>query len=76
MAAKLNVLNGAYNPTINADITQAEALLKLYTPAQIAAMKGKNATNISKTFNTLAGKFAAFNEGTTNPAGHCTETPR
>jgi hypothetical protein len=76
MAAKLNVLNGAYNPTINADIAAAEALLKLYTPNAIATMKGKNATNISKQFQDLAGKFAAFNEGTTNPAGHCTEIPQ
>jgi hypothetical protein len=75
MAAKLNVLNGAYNPTINAQLSAAETLLNTYTPAQIAALKGKNATLVSKQFNELAGKFGAFNEGTTNPAGHCSEPP-
>ncbi len=75
MAAKLNVLNGAYNPTINADLIAAEALLNQYTPAQIAALKGKKATDVSKLFNILAGKFGAFNEGTTNQAGHCSEAP-
>lgn len=76
MAAKLNVLNGAYNPTINTSLAQAELLLKTYTPAQIQALKGKNATVVSKEFQTLAGIFAAFNEGTTNPAGHCSEIPQ
>jgi SdrD B-like domain/Prealbumin-like fold domain len=76
MAAKLNVLNGATNSTINAQITTAETLLNTYTPAQILALKGKNATTVSKQFNDLAGKFGAFNEGTTNPAGHCSEIPQ
>ncbi|MEN9920287.1 MAG: hypothetical protein RL538_180, partial [Candidatus Parcubacteria bacterium] len=76
MAAKLNVLNGAYGPTITADIAAAELLFNTYTPAQLQKLKGKTQVNVSKQFTDLAGKLAAFNEGKTNPAGHCSEIPQ
>jgi hypothetical protein len=76
MAAKLNVLNGAHGPTIAADIVAAELLFNTYTPAQLQKLKGKTQVTVSKQFTDLAGKLAAFNEGKTNPAGHCTEIPQ
>jgi hypothetical protein len=76
MAAKLNVLNGAIGPaTVVNAIATAEARFNTYTPAEIAAMKGKNKTAISAEFTALAGILGAFNEGLTNPAGHCSEIP-
>lgn len=68
MAAKLNILNGANGSAIQPQITSAETLFGKYTPAQIAALKGSNATR--KQFITLAGKLGNYNEGLIGP-GHC-----
>jgi len=75
MAAKLNVLNGAWGATINANLATAEVLLSAITPAQFDSLKGKTATTARQQFINLAGILGAFNEGLTNPAGHCSETP-
>ena len=69
MAAKLNVLNGAgTTPEVITAIADAEALFALYTPAQIAALKGSTAPR--PTFVSLAGILGSYNEGLTGP-GHC-----
>jgi len=69
MAAKLNQLGGATVPgPVATAIGQAEALFALYTPAQIAALKGSTAPR--PTFVSLAGILGSYNEGLTGP-GHC-----
>ncbi len=76
MAAKLNVLNGAWGPTVTSALSQSEALFSQYTPAQIAALKNKPADKaLRQRFIDLAGILGAFNEGLTNPSGHCSEIP-
>ncbi|MDD5111960.1 MAG: MopE-related protein [Candidatus Altiarchaeota archaeon] len=72
MAAKLNVLmNWAPAPAeVTSAITQAEALFNTYTPAQIAALKGKSATAVKAQFQSLASTLGSYNEGTIGP-GHC-----
>lgn len=71
-AATLNGLNGADTAVVDAALAQAKALFQQYTPAQVAALKGKNGNALRSQFVTLAGTLAAYNEGTTGP-GHCDE---
>ncbi len=74
IAAELNQENGAGFPSeIQVAFDDATTLFDnhLNTPANIAALKGKSA--LRKQFIELAGILGAFNEGTTNPAGHCDE---
>ncbi len=77
IAAELNRLNGAYFPPAvqTAFNTASSTLLSVYTPAWIETMKGKNATTIRQQFIDLAEILGGFNEGLTNPAGHCSEQP-
>jgi hypothetical protein len=70
IAAKLNVLDGASGAVIAAELAQAEALFTQYAPG---ANYWKNNTN-KATVTALAGKLAAFNEGTIGP-GHCSQSP-
>lgn len=74
MAARLNIGNGASGgTTVTNAVAQATTLFKTYTPAQVAALKGNS--SVKKQFTDLAGILGAFNEGITNPAGHCSEPP-
>jgi hypothetical protein len=70
MAAYLNILNGADGSAVSATMTAAEGLLKTYTPAQVAALKGNN--QYRKQFIDLAGFLGDYNEGLIGP-GHCDE---
>ncbi|MDQ2690951.1 MAG: hypothetical protein M3Y68_02850 [Chloroflexota bacterium] len=71
MAAKLNVLNGASAPAeVQAALTQAESLFNTYTPSQVAAFRGNNATR--KQFVDLATILDKYNNGLIGP-GHCSE---
>jgi len=81
-AAKLNYLNGAWAPGIAEALADAEDILNTYTPSDLEPPKGKAKKAWMKTMSSvvdevkeLAGVFGAFNEGETNPAGHCSEPP-
>ncbi len=81
-AAKLNYLNGAWAPGIVESLLAAEVILNTYAPEQLEPPKGKAKKEWKKTMEAivneakeLAGIFGAFNEGDTNPAGHCSEPP-
>ncbi len=76
IAAKLNGLNGAYMPPkVSTAFSSATNLFQLYTPEYVATLKGKNGNDLRAQFINLAGILGAFNEGLTNPAGHCSEVP-
>ncbi len=76
MAAKLNQLNGAGVPAnVAAAMLSAEALFNnpaYGTPAQIDALKGKNAQSIRQQFTSLAGVLGSYNEGN-QEVPHCDE---
>lgn len=77
IAAQLNNLNGAvFPPAVQTAFDAATVLFNTYTPEQVAAMKGKNGNTVRQQFTNLAGILGAFNEGETNPAGHCSEVPQ
>lgn len=73
IAAELNFLNEA-DPTseVQAAFNEATEKFKLYTPAQLAAMKGKGGTDTRARFIALAGILDGYNNGLTGP-GHCSE---
>ncbi|HLE88624.1 MAG TPA: hypothetical protein VI733_01060, partial [Candidatus Limnocylindria bacterium] len=74
IATQLNFLDGA-DPTDAQDaFDDATALFETYTPAEIAALKGKNGKTLRAQFVTLAGTLASYNEGGIGP-GHCDEDP-
>lgn len=71
MAAVLNTLNGASVPAnVQTALNDAATLFTTYTPAQVGAWKGNNATR--QQFITLAGTLGSYNEGLIGP-GHCDE---
>ncbi|HET9982507.1 MAG TPA: hypothetical protein VFQ38_02930 [Longimicrobiales bacterium] len=72
MAAVLNGLAGADQSAVSTALAQATTLFKTYTPAQIAALKGKNGDALRQQFIDLAGTLGKYNEGLIGP-GHCTE---
>lgn len=73
IAAVLNVLDGAAAPAnVQAAIAAAEVLFMEYTPAEVAAAKGKGGKELRAQFTTLAGLLASYNEGLIGP-GHCDE---
>ncbi len=73
IAAILNQLDGAAVPgSVQAAIDSAETLFETYTPAQVAAAKGKNGKELRSQFTSLAGTLASYNEGLIGP-GHCDE---
>ena len=73
IAAILNQLDGAAVPAnVQAAIDSAETLFETYTPAQVAAAKGKGGKELRSQFTTLAGLLASYNEGDIGP-GHCDE---
>jgi hypothetical protein len=73
MAAVLNVTAGADPSSISGALAQAQVLFENYTPAQIAALKGKPSDKaLRDQFVSLAGILGSYNEGLLGPA-HCTE---
>ena len=70
MAAKLNILNGADPAAVQATLTSATTLFNLYTPAQVAALKGNS--SIRKQFIDLATILDNYNNGYIGPE-HCSE---
>jgi hypothetical protein len=70
IAAKLNFLNGADPTDAQAAFDAATTLFNTYTPAQIGALKGNNATR--KLFLSLATTLDKYNNGLIGP-GHCSE---
>ena len=70
MAAVLNGLAGADQSAVTTALGEAKTLFETYTPAQVAALKGNNATKAQ--FISLAGTLGSYNEGLIGP-GHCTE---
>lgn len=69
MAAYLNTLAGASAPQAVLDaLSDAETLFGLYSPADIAGLKGND--SLRKQFVELAGTLGSYNEGLTGP-GHC-----
>jgi hypothetical protein len=71
IAAELNQLNGASIPNdVLTAFNQATTLFNTYTPAQIGALRGNNATR--KQFIALAKVLDEYNNGLTGP-GHCSE---
>ncbi len=68
IAAELNMLNGADFSDAQAAFDEATVLLNTYTPAQIGALKGKNA--IRQNFINLATILDNYNNGLIGP-GHC-----
>ena len=73
IAAILNQLDGAAVPANVQDaIDAAEDLFMEYTPAEVAAAKGKGGKELRSQFTTLASLLASYNEGLIGP-GHCDE---
>jgi len=70
IAAELNFLNGADPTAAQAAFDAATTLFNTYTPAQIGALKGNNATR--KLFLSLATTLDKYNNGLIGP-GHCSE---
>lgn len=70
IAAQLNFLNGADPSAAQAAFDQATALLQMYTPAQIGALRGSSA--LRQQFVSLAGILDNYNNGLIGP-GHCSE---
>jgi hypothetical protein len=57
---------------VDAAIAAAEDLFETYTPADVAAAKGKNGKELRSQFTSLASLLASFNEGLIGP-GPCDE---
>jgi hypothetical protein len=72
IGARLNILNGADPTAVQAAMSSAETLFGTYTPAQIAALKGKYAAPIRAQFISLSEILDAYNSGYIGP-GHCSE---
>jgi hypothetical protein len=73
IAAYLNMLNGASVPAdVQSASVRGKVLLSTYSPAQIMALKGKNATIVRTEFIQLSGILDGYNNGIVGP-GHCSE---
>jgi hypothetical protein len=71
VAAMLNMLNGASVPSeVQAAFDEATVLFETYTPAQIAALKGKAGNELRSQFIRLAELLDKYNNGQIGP-GHC-----
>jgi hypothetical protein len=75
IAAQLNSLNGASVPTAVQDaFDDATALFEAWTPAQILALKGKNATSLRAQFIGYAAILDQYNNGLAEGGPpHCSE---
>jgi hypothetical protein len=72
IAAELNFLNGADPTDAEVAFNAATALFQTYTPAQVAAAKGKNGNALRAQFISLAKTLDDYNNGLIGP-GHCDE---
>ena len=72
IAAQLNMLAGADPTAAQTAFDAATVLFKQYTPADIAALKGKAGNALRAQFISLAGTLGSYNEGLIGP-GHCDE---
>jgi hypothetical protein len=72
IAAGMNELNGASFTAAEAAWGEARAVFEAYTPAQIAALKGKDGSALRAHIVELAGVLDAYNNGLIGP-GHCDE---
>jgi hypothetical protein len=68
------MLDGADPTDAQAAFDAATDLFETYTPAQVAAWKGKTGKAMRAEFIELAGILADYNEGWIGP-GHCDEEP-
>lgn len=68
VAAVLNGLSGASTSDVSAELAQATGLFATFTPAQIGALRGNNATR--KLFISLSETLDDYNNGVIGP-GHC-----
>jgi len=71
VAAVLNSLNGASTDAVSDALDEATSLFETYTPADIAGLKGNNATR--KAFIELSETLDDYNKGVIGP-GHCDES--
>jgi len=72
IAAQLNQLDGASFGAAQSAWDQAAALLAVYTPADIAALKGAAGNGLRAQLIALAATLDAYNNGLIGP-GHCDE---
>ncbi len=72
IAAELNFLNGSDPAAAQAAFDAATALFNTYTPAQVAALKGKAGNDLRSQFISLATTLDNYNNGLIGP-GHCSE---
>ena len=72
IAAQLNGLNGSDLSSVQTAFDEATALFNNYTPAEVAAAKGKSGTALRSQFTSLATILDEYNNGVTGP-GHCSE---
>jgi len=71
IAAGLNAIKGAWAPYDVLDaLYEARGLLEMYTPAEIGALKGRDA--LRERFISLASILDDYNNGVAGP-GHCTK---
>ncbi|NPV08135.1 MAG: hypothetical protein HPY83_09255 [Anaerolineae bacterium] len=75
IAAELNLLNGSSStPEVDAALAQAETWFSTYTPAQVAALKGKAGNDLRAQMIAKAYLLDQYNNGYIGP-GHCSEDP-
>ena len=73
IAARMNLLNGASMPSEVSDaLAAAEEVFNTYTPADVAAMKGRGGTQLRAEILGYATMLDDYNNGLTGP-GHCSE---
>jgi hypothetical protein len=72
IAAQLNILHGADPTDAQAAFDEATGLFGIYTPGDVAALKGKNGKETRAQFIALAETLDAYNNGLIGP-GHCDE---
>jgi hypothetical protein len=72
IATELNFLNGADPAAAQAAFDEATVLFQTYTPAEVAAARGKNGKALRDQFIELAKILDEYNNGLTGP-GHCSE---
>lgn len=72
IAAEMNRLNGASFGDAAVAWNEAKAVFEAYTPAQIAVLRGRVATELRGYLLARAMLLDAYNNGLTGP-GHCDE---
>ena len=72
IAAELNFFNGANPSAVQAAFDAAASLLEEFTPAEVAALRGRDGNAARAVFIELAGVLDAYNNGLIGP-GHCVD---